>query len=268
MINFEYKPLVTSNRILQIYERNIGAPMPIPDEARPPANSETSIVRRAEAPAKPIHREVQILVASLNAEKREITMNLRHYQCMVPKDWIMYDDSYKASGATGELPGRVDVQFVAPAKDGTVIMFTYRGRSISKESAALFHKLLQGHGDTNKSEPLTKTQIQKLTSVFDSSVGCNQYAAELDPGFGPPQFKMTSAQLVSINHNAAAVAVAGEWRNDPEKQTHPQKYWYKLYLDGTGDGENVHEILYTSDSKESFEKNKPVFDQVLRSLSW
>ncbi len=225
--------------------------MPIPDEARP-AVHQTSIVRRAEHP-KSLERDLRILVpADLNT-KREFKLGLRHYQCMVPKNWTKYDSSVMREES---------LQFISPAKDGTTIVFS--GYEKGEGSAALFREFLKEHATASKSEPLTKAEIQNINQVFDMFVGNNQYAE----GPSHPQFNMTSAEVVTIHGTTPALAVAGEWRNYPEKHGPPEKYWYKLYFDGSGDGRYVNAILYTSDSKASFDKNRPIFDQVLKSLSW
>ncbi len=187
---------------------------------------------------------------------------------MVPREWTVHDNSYMPDDYTDTLPGGVEVQFIAPSKDGTAIVFTYRGRSVGNDDAALFHQVCQAHTEASKSGPLTKEQIQQLTGIFGTYIGNNQYAAELGQSIMPPQFKMTSAEVVSINGTTPALAIKGEWRNDPKTTPQAEKYWYKVYLDGTGDGKNVHEILYTSDTLASFDKNKPVFDQLLDTLSW
>src|ERR1700735_863982 len=105
--------------------------MPIPEVVRPIVFDHTRIEYRIERPGKPNNRE-----------EHEVTMNRRHYKIVMPRDWKMYDNSYQPKSTTGELPGKIERQFVAPAKDGTVIIVSYRGRSASEDSAAVFHKLM------------------------------------------------------------------------------------------------------------------------------
>src|ERR1700679_553699 len=117
--------------------------MPIPDEVRPPAPNQTRIEFRIDHPAKPKKREAKILIASnLGKKQNEVVISRRHYRFALPSDWTMYNDSYKGgSNSTDELPGKIEVQFVSPAKVSTVIIFTYSGRSIGKEPAAFFHQI-------------------------------------------------------------------------------------------------------------------------------
>ena len=163
-----------------------------------------------------------------------------------------------------ELPGKIKVQFASPAKDGTAISFSFRGRSVRPEDAALFHKLLQNHKEP-KSEDLSAEQIGELAFFFGTFVGDNQYYPKPYPK--NHLFNMTSCKVISINKNTPALAVEGEFRNERGSTKPPDFYWHTFYLDGSGDGANVHEIEFCAPTKEAFEKAKPAFDQVLKTLN-
>jgi hypothetical protein len=235
--------------------------MPVPDV--PP--NQPRIEFRVPRDAQHNQREVTSLIASNPVSRQyEVEINRRHYKFMIPGDWAKYDDSYKASMNSDEMPGKIDVQFVAPAKDGTAIEFSFRGRSVRGEDAALFHKLLQNHTDPAKSENLEPAQIKNLAFFFDTFVGNNQYWNE----HSLHTFKMTSCKTISLNNNTPALSVEGEYTNEPGVKKTPDAFWHLLYLDGSGDGLNVHEILFEAPTKAAFEKAKPAFDQVFKTLTW
>jgi hypothetical protein len=237
--------------------------MPIPD--LPPNQPRIEI--RVPRDARHSKREVTNLIASNPvSSQHEVEINRRHYKFMIPSNWAKYDDSYTANMSGDELPGKINVQFVAPAKDGTIISFSFRGRSVRQEDATLFHSLLQSHIAQAKSEELQQAQIKKLAFFFAPVVGDNQYYNESGHKFH--RFKMTSCKTVSLNNNAPALSVEGEFTNNPGDKTAPDAYWHVLYLDGSGDGLNVHEIQFQAPTKEAFEKAKPAFDQVLKTLTW
>jgi hypothetical protein len=241
--------------------------MPIPE---PPPNAPPEsprIQHIAKHPAGEKRREVQVLIASNEiGEQHEVAINRRHYKFRLTKGWTVYDASHQPQMAGGGAPGKIEVQFISPDKDGTSMFFSYRGRPMGEEQSALFKHLMEKHTDVKHSEDLAPEQIQKLSPVFGTVLDFNQYA-QGDKDAKTP-FRVTACRVVSINDNTPALALTGEQRNHPEKGGKPDTYWYALYLDGAGDYINVHQIALVSATRETFDKDRPLFDQMIKSLSW
>ena len=171
----------------------------------------------------------------------------------------MYDYTYKGLGSA-TLPGDIRVQFVSPTKNGITIEFAFRG-SAGEEEAALFHKLLHNHTDPAKSEDLEPAQINKLAHLLGNCVGDNQYNT---PHRIPNHFIMTSVKIISLNNNIPVLSVEGEYKDEIT----PGAFLHLLYLEGSGDVLNIDMISLGAPTKEAFVEAKPIFDQVLKTLTW
>jgi hypothetical protein len=190
----------------------------------------------------------------VRGQQYQMEIHDRQYRFVIPSDWTAYDHTHK--GLEGELPGRICMQFISPAKNSTLINIEFNC-FLGQEEAEFFHKLLQNHTDPTKSE-LEPVQIEKLGELFGKCIGDNQYR----PQRWPHRFKMTSCKVISIN-NTPVLSVEGEYAESPRST-----FVHVLYLDASGDGLKVDGILFQAPSIEAFDEAKPAFDQVLKTLTW
>jgi hypothetical protein len=240
--------------------------MPLPGPPPEPFFEAQQIEWKVEAPASRRTDGEKILIAANEVgEQHEVKMTGRNYKFTLPKGWVMYDDSYKPTADTGPLPGKIEVQFVAPERPNAAsIIFSYQGRPIRGESGSIFLETLK---DPKMAQGVPPKQIDRLTSILGSYIGENQYVRNHTPGT-LPRFKITACKTITVANNVPALSVAGEWRNDPAPGSKPDDYMQVIYLNADGNGMEVNKIELSASEREGLDNHAPIFEQVLKNLRW
>jgi hypothetical protein len=186
------------------------------------------------------------VAADLATKEHRLTLGLQPYKFMMRKDWHMFTER------SGPLTAQIELQFVSPTKDANIVFYYHIG------GGDALHELLHKLKKPSTAESVTPAQIKEVSGAMGPIVANNQYFATKDY----LQFKITSCKVVPLNRKVSGLAVEGIGVS--KESMHLLESI--ILLDPNDNGSVVTEIEFSAKTKTAYEKYKPAFDQLLKTL--